>query len=170
MSLKTSVLFVCMGNICRSPAAEAVFRSKVAAAGLDDQFRIDSAGTIGYHAGEPADRRMRSAGANRGYNLDSISRQVRRADFEDFDHIIAMDYDNLSNLERMASSGPGRAKIRLMCDFATRFSDREVPDPYYGGNQGFEHVMDLLEDACDGLLKELRENGGLKASTSSDQQ
>ena len=139
----------------RSPAAEAVFRSKVEAAGVADRFHLDSAGTIGYHSGHPADRRMRAAGAERGYNLDSISRQVRKNDFEKFDHIIAMDMDNLHNLQAMAADGSGHAKVTLMCDFARNHSDREVPDPYYGDGKGFEHVMDLLEDACDGLLEEL---------------
>ena len=161
MSSGTSVLFVCMGNICRSPAAEAVFRSKVAAAGLSDQIHIDSAGTIGYHSGQRADNRMRAAGARRGYSLDSISRQVRRDDFEKFDHIIAMDFDNLGHLERMSNNGTGLAKVSLMCDYARHHDDKEVPDPYYGGNQGFEHVMNLLEDACEGLLEELKRNGGL---------
>ncbi len=161
MNPDTSVLFVCMGNICRSPAAEAIFRSKVKQAGLTDRIHIDSAGTIGYHAGAPADRRMRDAGAKRGYDLDSRSRQIKLSDFEDFDHILAMDYENLSHLESMSAKATGSAKIRLMCEYATRHGEREVPDPYYGGNSGFELVMDLLEDACGGLLRELQENGQL---------
>lgn len=157
MKPETSVLFVCMGNICRSPAAEAIFRHKVEEAGLSDRIHIDSAGTIGYHSGSPADRRMQAAGANRGYDLNSISRQVRMDDFEAFDHILAMDLENFSNLKSMSFSSPGKAKIRLMCDYATRHDEREVPDPYYGGNNGFELVMDLLEDACNGLLEEIKE-------------
>ena len=157
MNPETSVLFVCMGNICRSPAAEAVFRAKVEQAGLADSIHIDSAGTIGYHAGDPADRRMRAAGAQRGYDLSSISRQVMLSDFETFDHIIAMDYENLAYLKAMQVRTNDKASLRLMCDFASRHNDREVPDPYYGGASGFEHVMDLLEDACDGLLGEIRD-------------
>lgn len=157
MNPETSVLFVCMGNICRSPAAEAVFRAKVQQAGLADRIRIDSAGTIGYHSGAPADRRMRAAGARRGYDLSSISRQVSLSDFDDFDYIIAMDYENLSYLKAMAERTDRKARVRLMCAFAGRHNESEVPDPYYGGDSGFELVMDLLEDACEGLLKEIQD-------------
>lgn len=147
-----------MGNICRSPAAEAVFRSKVEAAGLNDQFHIDSAGTIGFHSGNRADRRMRAAGAKRGYSLDSISRQVDRKDFEEFDHIVAMDMENLEGLRSIRGGTDGKAQVSLMCEYARHHDEKEVPDPYYGGNSGFEHVMDLLEDACEGLLAELRKD------------
>ena len=156
MSSTTSVLFVCMGNICRSPSAEAVFRAMVEEQGLGDAIQCDSAGTIGFHAGQPADRRMRAAAENRGYRLDSIARQVRPDDFERFDHIIAMDMDNLEGLRSISRGVEGKARISLMCDYARDHDTREVPDPYYGGKQGFELVIDLLEDACAGLLDELK--------------
>ncbi|MGA1205404.1 MAG: low molecular weight protein-tyrosine-phosphatase [Opitutales bacterium] len=155
MNSNISVLFVCMGNICRSPAAEAVFKEKVKSSGHSERIACDSAGTIGYHAGSPADSRMRAAGSRRGYHLDSISRQVRPEDLERFDHIIAMDHDNMENLRSMGNVSDGKARLSLMCDYARNHDDRVVPDPYYGGDRGFEHVMDLLEDACQGLLEEL---------------
>jgi protein-tyrosine phosphatase len=145
-----------MGNICRSPAAEAIFKDYVAKAGLLDRIHIDSAGTIGFHSGHPADRRMRSAGGNRGYSLDSISRQVQAEDFNRFAHIIAMDLENLDNLKTLDDRFQGSAKISLMCDYAANHGVREVPDPYYGGARGFETVLDILEDACGGLLEELK--------------
>jgi protein-tyrosine phosphatase len=150
-----NILFVCTGNICRSPAAEAIFRTLAAEAGMDGRVACDSAGTIGYHAGEPADSRMRAAAARRGYELESISRKVRPQDFTDFDLIIAMDQEHLESLQALQREHGGGARIALMCDYATRHSEREVPDPYYGGNRGFEHVVDLLEDACAGLLQAL---------------
>jgi protein-tyrosine phosphatase len=155
-STATQVLFVCMGNICRSPAAEAIFKDYVDRVGLGDRIQCDSAGTIGYHAGHPADSRMRSAGSQRGYSLDSISRQVRQDDFNRFSHIIAMDMDNLDSLKSIDNRVNGSAKISLMCDFAKEHDYREVPDPYYGGNRGFELVLDILEDACAGLLEEIQ--------------
>jgi protein-tyrosine phosphatase len=146
-----------MGNICRSPSAEAVFRAIVEERGLQDTIQCDSAGTIGFHSGEQADHRMRAAAAKRGYSLESLARQVRREDFDRFDHIIAMDMDNLEGLRAIQGDGSSRAQVSLMCDYATRHDHREVPDPYYGGRQGFELVLDLLEDACAGLLDSLRE-------------
>jgi protein-tyrosine phosphatase len=145
-----------MGNICRSPSAEAVFKAMVDEQDLSDAFHCDSAGTIGFHSGQPADRRMRAAAEKRGYNVDSISRQVRPEDFETFDHIIGMDMDNMEGLESIGKHTPGKAKLSLMCDYAKEHDLREVPDPYYGGKQGFELVLDLLEDACAGLLEELK--------------
>jgi protein-tyrosine phosphatase len=145
-----------MGNICRSPSAEAIFHAKVEAAGLAGRILCDSAGTIGYHSGNRADARMRKTAASRGYSLESISRQVRPDDFDHFDHIIAMDLENLNDLEAMQASHPGKATLALMCDFARNHSEREVPDPYYGGQQGFERVLDILEDACEGLLDHIR--------------
>ena len=148
-----SVLFVCMGNICRSPSAEGVFRKMVADAGREAEFDIDSAGTIGYHAGERADSRMRAAAAARGYSLDSRARRLEPADFADFDLIIAMDNDNYRNITDM-DTGQG-ARVVRMCDYCKQHDTDEVPDPYYGGPTGFETVLDILEDACANLLEEM---------------
>ena len=140
-----SILFVCMGNICRSPIAEGVFRKLVSDAGRNSEFEIDSAGTIGYHVGHRSDRRMRSAALKRGYELDSLARLIDRSDFDRFDLIIAMDDDNFRDLERMS---PGaRAKVVRMCDYCEVSEAAEVPDPYYGGEEGFGIVIDILEDA-----------------------
>ncbi len=155
------VLFVCMGNICRSPTAEGVFRRVVENAGLAHAIHIDSAGTHSYHVGEPPDARARAAAARRGIELDHLrARKALRQDFEQFDYILAMDRDNL-HLLRQLDDGQGRAELRLFLDFARRFDTDEVPDPYYGGDQGFEHVLDLIEDASEGLLQHIRERHGL---------
>lgn len=153
-----------MGNICRSPSAEAIFKAKVEAAGLAGRILCDSAGTIGYHSGSRADARMRTRAAARGYSLESIARQVRPDDFDHFDQIIAMDRENLDELLAMQADHPGKATVALMCDFARHHSEREVPDPYYGGQQGFERVLDILEDACAGLLEDIRP--GMEAAES----
>ena len=139
-----------MGNICRSPTAEGVFRKLVAEAGRDDEFQIDSAGTIGYHSGERADSRMREAAAQRGYRLESLARRITVEDFSRFDLIVTMDEDNFRNVSDM-DSGAG-AKIVRMCDYCTVHPESEVPDPYYGGPRGFQKVIDILEDACSNLL------------------
>jgi protein-tyrosine phosphatase len=154
-----SVLFVCMGNICRSPAAEGIFRKMVQARGLSDAFHIDSAGTIGYHAGSKADARMRKAAAMRDYPLDSISRQFVVEDFDRFAHIIAMDRQNAADLRALAPTAAHSQQIRMMTDFARHHNETEIPDPYYGGVSGFDHVLDLLEDACGGLLETLQPAG-----------
>jgi protein-tyrosine phosphatase len=152
---KISILFVCMGNICRSPTAEGVFRHHVSAAGLDALIEIDSAGTHAYHVGEPPDRRARAAAERRGISLDSIrARRVQADDYARFDYIIAMDQDNLEILAEQAEEGH-REKLRLFLEFSTG-PEREVPDPYYGGATGFERVLDLVEDASRGLLEEVR--------------
>jgi len=154
---KTKILFVCMGNICRSPSAEAVFTGIVKKEGLSGKFEIDSAGTIGYHAGERADRRMQSHAIKRGYNLTSISRQFNpNTDFDHFDLIIGMDDQNMHNLRNMARNGADLDKLHKMTDFSNEWNYDEVPDPYYGGDEGFELVLDLLEDACEGLLEEVK--------------
>ena len=151
---KTSVLFVCMGNICRSPTAEGVFRHRVVEAGLADRILIDSAGTHAYHVGNPPDRRANAAAERRGISLGDIrARRVSDEDFERFDYIIAMDLDNAENLRDQA---PRRhhSKVKLFLEFSAG-REREVPDPYYGGALGFERVLDLVEDASRGLLETL---------------
>ena len=152
---KTSILFVCMGNICRSPTAEGVFRHHVTEAGLLEQFEIDSAGTHAYHVGEPPDRRSAAAAERRGVSLKNIfARRVDVADFESFDYIIAMDEDNVSRLLEQAPD-EHRGKVRLFLSFAAG-PETEVPDPYYGGAAGFERVLDMVELASRGLLDEIR--------------
>uniref|UniRef100_A0A5B7BAJ3 acid phosphatase n=1 Tax=Davidia involucrata TaxID=16924 RepID=A0A5B7BAJ3_DAVIN len=158
-----SVLFVCLGNICRSPAAEGVFRDLVKKRGLDSKFTIDSAGTINYHEGNEADPRMRGAAKRRGIMITSLSRPIQPSDFRDFDLILAMDKQNkddiLGALERWGfkETLPADAykKVRLMCSYCKKHDETEVPDPYYGGPQGFEKVLDLLEDACESLLESI---------------
>ena len=148
---KTSVLFVCMGNICRSPTAEGVFRYHAEQAGQTERLHIDSAGTHAYHTGEPPDRRARAAAERRGMSLDGIrARRVTAEDFELFDFIIAMDEDNLERLRQEAPE-EHQAKLRLFLEFGDS-TEREVPDPYYGGSAGFERVLDLVDEASRGLL------------------
>jgi protein-tyrosine phosphatase len=152
-----SVLFVCMGNICRSPTAEGVFRHLVHASGLADRIDIDSAGTHAYHVNEPADRRATDAAARRGYSLDNIrARRIRAEDFDRFDYIIAMDRDNRTMLVEQAESHHHH-KIRLLLEFSPG-QEEDVPDPYYGGAAGFERVLDLVEKASRGLLETLRKS------------
>ncbi|MBT8101640.1 MAG: low molecular weight phosphotyrosine protein phosphatase [Gammaproteobacteria bacterium] len=154
MKKKTSVLFVCMGNICRSPTAEGVFRHHVVEAGLDEHIVVDSAGTHAYHVGEPPDRRSHAAAQRRGISLGELrARRVSDEDFERFDYIIAMDEDNLSRLKDQ-SPPQHHSKVRLFLEFASS-GQREVPDPYYGGAAGFERVLDLVEEASRGLLETL---------------
>ncbi len=154
--MKASVLFVCMGNICRSPTAEAVFRSRVAKAGLDPHIRIDSAGTHDYHIGAPPDPRTREAAALRGYDMSALrGRQVEAADFGRFDYVLAMDSANLSILRRLRPRD-AQGHLGLFLEFARRHAEREVPDPYYGGKEGFERVLDMVEDAAEGLLAHIR--------------
>ena len=146
-----SILFVCMGNICRSPSAEAVFRQKAKALSLT----IDSAGTIGSHAREKPDHRAQKAGVARGYSFDKIkARKVTEKDFSSFDLILAMDEQNVKDLMKVAPSAY-QHKVQLFLDYADNFEDHEVPDPYYGGARGFQYVLDLVEDASDGLIKRL---------------
>lgn len=155
---KKKILFVCLGNICRSPSAEAVFNGVIKNEGKAAQFEVDSAGTSGWHAGEPADQRMQSHAIKRGFDLTSISRKFDpRTDFDYFDMIIGMDDSNIQNLKQMARNNGDRQKIHKMTDFCQTFDYDEVPDPYYGGSEGFELVLDLLEDSCKGLLKKLGE-------------
>jgi protein-tyrosine phosphatase len=150
------LLFVCLGNICRSPAAENLMNHLVEAQGLGDRITCDSAGTSGYHIGEPPDRRMTLAARQRGIPMQGAARQFQRSDFEHFDWILAMDEDNYDDILRLDPQGQYRHKVRLMCDFCTRSQARSVPDPYYGGPEGFDKVLDLLTDACEGLLAHLK--------------
>lgn len=148
-----SVLFVCMGNICRSPTAEGIFRKLVTDAGRDSEFQVDSAGTIGYHAGSMADRRMRSAAEERGYLLESRARRIKFNDFDRFDLIVTMDDENFREVQEM-SPGTG-ARVVSMCDYCQDHEETEVPDPYYGGEAGFHKVIDILEDACGNFLRQI---------------
>ncbi len=155
--MKIKILFVCLGNICRSPSAEAVFRGFVENNELGNEFEIDSAGTSAWHAGEKADTRMRRHASKRGYKLTSLSRKFNpETDFDYFDIIVAMDNDNLHDLKSMVRSKEDEKKLFLMTDFSKEYDYDYVPDPYYGGDQGFELVIDLLEDASSGLLKHLK--------------
>jgi protein-tyrosine phosphatase len=157
-----SVLFVCLGNICRSPLAEGVFRALVAEAGLADSFEIDSAGTSGWHDGEPPDARAAAVARRHGIELGGTSRRVEGGDLRRFDHIIAMDGDNLRDLRKLADRAAADADIRRLREFDPRGNgDLDVPDPYFGGDAGFENVHDMVERSCRALLAELRELHGL---------
>ena len=150
-----NVLMVCMGNICRSPTAEGVFRHVVEEAGLSEQVLVDSAGTHAYHVGEPADQRARAAAERRGISLEGISaRRVESSDFEQFQYVLAMDHDNLRLLSDQAGD-EYQERLGLFLEFSEG-SDEEVPDPYYGGAAGFERVLDLVEEASRALLETLR--------------
>lgn len=156
MKPKISVLFCCMGNICRSPTAHGVFAGMVARAGLADSIEIDSAGTHAYHIGEPPDRRSQQTARSRGYDLSSQRARLALAgDFERFEYVVAMDRENQKNL--LAICPPGyQERLHLFLDFAPQLGVQDVPDPYYGGPQGFEQVFDLVEAASAGLLAEIR--------------
>lgn len=155
---KVRILFVCLGNICRSPAAEGVFRAMAESKGVADRFELDSCGFYGGHAGEMPDYRMRQHGSRRGYDFTHRSRRIRPHDMEDFDLIIGMDDDNIDSLHDLARTPEEEAKIFRMTDFCRRYADADcVPDPYYGGAASFENVLDLLEDACSSMLDEFCE-------------
>ncbi len=149
------LLFVCLGNICRSPAAEGMMNHLVQQAGISDRFNCDSAGTSSYHIGSPPDHRMTLAARKQGIPLQGQARQFQVQDFHEFDLILAMDRQNYRDILSLDASGQYQEKVRLICDFCTSYGDRDVPDPYYGGADGFVYVLDLLKDACAGLLKEL---------------
>ena len=154
--LQTSILFVCMGNICRSPTAEGVFRKLVTDAGLADEFHIDSAGTDAFHSSEPPDRRAQAAALDRGVDLQAIrARRVSDSDFERFDLILAMDGHNLAVLQERAGEDC-KSGIRLFLEYSESSRETEVPDPYYGGTAGFERVLDIVEVAAAGLLQSIR--------------
>lgn len=154
---KIKVLFVCLGNICRSPAAEGIMKKTVSEYGLDEDIFVDSAGTSGWHEGELPDDRMRMHGQRRGYDFCSRSRKFVYEDFNRFDYIVVMDEENYRNVNKLSKSENDTKKIKRMTDFSAKFSHDHIPDPYYGGSAGFELVMDLLEDACEGLLHEIKE-------------
>jgi protein-tyrosine phosphatase len=151
------LLFVCLGNICRSPSAENIMNQLVEQAGLSDRIVCDSAGTGAYHVGEPPDRRMSYAAAKRGLQLKGRARQFVPQDFEKFDRIFAMDRSNYQNMLRLDAQGNYQNKVELICSYCSDHTDSEVPDPYYGGDAGFNYVLDLLYDACGNLLAELKQ-------------
>lgn len=150
------VLFVCMGNICRSPAADIVFHHMVGQAGLSGHIEIDSAGTINHHTGKGPDPRMSDELSSRGYPIEGSARQVTKADLEHFDLILAMDDENLDDLLLLNGNGNNREKIQPFTSFCTEHETDHVPDPYYGGRGGFARVADIVEDGCRGLLDHLR--------------
>lgn len=156
--MKKKILFVCLGNICRSPAAEGIFKSLLDKAGLQDRFEVDSAGLYGGHAGSLPDQRMRIHAIKRGYDLNHRSRKVRTDDFDHYDLIIAMDDNNYHDLRSLSPTIEGERKIVKMIDYVKGFPYYHyIPDPYYQGAEGFEIVLDLLEDGCKNLLEDLRE-------------
>jgi protein-tyrosine phosphatase len=155
----TRLLFVCLGNICRSPTAEGVMRSLVRRAGLADGVHVDSAGTGGWHIGSAPDERATAAAGSRGIVLEGRARQVRPEDFSEFDLLIAMDRSNLRELRRLADDEEQRQRVRLLREFdpaGASGGDLDVPDPYYGSPGGFEEVLDLVEAACEGLLTQIQ--------------
>lgn len=155
---KIAILFVCMGNICRSPTAEAVFRKRVEEESLAQHIFIDSAGTHDYHIGDPPDARTQRAALTRGYDMSKLrGRQVGREDFGRFDYVLAMDGNNLAILNHLRPQDT-QSHLGLFLEFAERHSEREVPDPYYGGAEGFERVLDMVEDAAQGLLDHIRKH------------
>ena len=159
-----SVLFLCMGNICRSPTAHGVFRHLVRQHGLDQLIRVDSAGTHNYHPGEAPDERSQRHAKRRGYDLSDLrARQIAREDFGQHDLLLAMDWDNLALAEERCPE-EHRKKLRRLTEFCRRHEASVVPDPYYGGTDGFEHVLDLVEDACEGLLEHIRKRIALQTS------
>ncbi len=159
--MKVRVLFVCLGNICRSPTAEVIVRERLVRAGLDQAVELDSAGTGSWHIGKAPDARAQRAGAERGYSMEELrARQVEPGDFYRFDYVLAMDEANLAELEMMRPED-ARADVRRFLDFHPQAEARDVPDPYYGGEQGFAHVLDLVEGAADGLIAHMRERHGL---------
>ena len=154
---KISVLFVCLGNICRSPAAEAIFINLLKKNGLTDGFIVDSAGTGSWHIGKKADSRMRIAAERRDINILSRARQITSKDFEEFNYILAMDDKNFRNIKDLKnrSSASDYAAIRKIQNFRSVFNEQEVPDPYFGGDEGFDHVLDILEDSVSGFLESI---------------
>ncbi len=154
---KISVLFVCLGNICRSPAAEAIFISLIEKKGLSDGFIVDSAGTGSWHIGKKADSRMRIAAGRRDINILSRARQITNKDFDEFNYILAMDDSNFRNIQDLKNrtASAGFASIKKIQDFRSVFNEQEVPDPYFGGDEGFDYVLDILEDSVNGFLESI---------------
>jgi protein-tyrosine phosphatase len=154
---RIAVSFVCMGNICRSPTAEAIMRHLVSEAGLQDKIEVDSAGTGSWHVGEERDRRSRAVAKRRGMPIEGHARQFEPEDFQRFDLVLALDQENARDLRRLATSQEAKSKVHLLREFdATAGKDAAVPDPYYGGPEGFEQVFDICLSACRGLLDHLR--------------
>ncbi len=157
ISMPYKLLFVCLGNICRSPSAENIMNHLIEQAGLSECILCDSAGTSSYHIGSPPDRRMSAAAATKlGIKLRGRARQFQKSDFQDFDLILAMDQENYENILTLDRTQEYQHKVRLMCEFCSRHTLKEVPDPYYGGEEGFNQVIDLLIDACEGLLTKVK--------------
>ena len=155
-AMNTKVLFICMGNICRSPMAEGVFKAMVKQAGLEDVVKVDSAGTHAFHIGESPDKRAIAAAAKRGYDVsEQRARRIRDRDFEDYDYILAMDWENLALLQQQAPKS-AQHKLQLFMRFATEHESATIPDPYYGGPQGFETALDYIVDASTGLMEVAR--------------
>lgn len=151
------VLFVCLGNICRSPTAEGMFRHLLSEAGLNATIDTDSAGTGSWHVGHPPDARAAAAAASRGIDISDLrARQFRAEDLCQFDYVIAMDRNNLADMQALAKGESDEAHPMMMSQFSQRYTGQDVPDPYYGGSDGFERVLDMLDDCCQGLLRELR--------------
>ena len=154
---KISILFVCLGNICRSPAAEAIFKNLINNKGIGNQFIVDSAGTGSWHVGKQADSRMRFAAKQRNINITSNARQIRKDDFQKFKYILVMDDSNFNNVIDLKNrvKGSDFAKILKIQDFSSIFNEKEVPDPYFGGDAGFDHVLDILEDSVSCFLEDI---------------
>lgn len=152
MAAPYQLLFVCLGNICRSPSAENIMNHLIQQAGLEAQIQCDSAGTAGYHVGAKPDRRMTMAANAHGIEMRGQARMFEAADLETFDLILAMDRSNYQNILALDPAGNSAHKVKMMCSFCREYSDQEVPDPYYGGADGFDYVIRLLMDACEGLL------------------
>jgi len=159
--IMVKVLFVCMGNICRSPTAEGVFRHIVKESKLSNSIHIDSAGTHAYHIGNPPDPRAQEASIKRDIDLSSQrARKIKNSDLTEFDYVIVMDHSNYSDVDSL-NPGEHKDNLKLFLEFSNQFDEDEVPDPYYGGGQGFEHVLDLVEDASRGLLKDIQQKHDL---------
>ncbi len=161
MASPYQLLFVCLGNICRSPSAENIMNHLIQQAGLEGQVQCDSAGTSAYHVGEKPDRRMTLAANDHGIEMRGRSRLLEPADLQDFDLILAMDHSNYQNILALDPTGKLALKVKMMCSFCREYPDTEVPDPYYGGSDGFDYVIRLLTDACAGLLDAIATEQGL---------